>query len=47
MSIIKKYFIHLSLIILLLSVPLKAEELKEIGKYKDWQTMILIKKITK
>ncbi len=42
MSIIKKYFIHLSLIILLLSVPLKAEELKEIGKYKDWQTMILM-----
>ena len=42
MSIIKKYYIHLSLIILLLSVPLKAEELKEIGKYKDWQTMILM-----
>ena len=41
MSIIKKHFIYLSLIILL-SLPLKADELKEIGKYKDWKTMVLV-----
>ena len=38
---IKKHFIYLSLIILL-SFPIKAEELKEIGKYKDWKTMVLV-----
>ena len=39
---IKKYFIF-SLIIFLFSLsPLKAEGLKEIGKYKDWRTMILV-----
>ena len=39
---IKKYYIYISLVILLIITPLKAEELKEIGKYKDWQTMILM-----
>ena len=42
MSIIKKYFIYLSLIILFSFMPLKAEELKEIGKYKDWRTMVIV-----
>ena len=39
---IKKYFICFSIVFLFNFSPLKAEELKEIGKYKDWQTMILI-----
>tara|TARA_B100001093_G_C26255818_1_gene770525 strand:+ start:104 stop:610 length:507 start_codon:yes stop_codon:yes gene_type:complete len=39
---IKKYYIYFSLAILLSLTPLKAEELKEIGKYKDWKTMILV-----
>ncbi len=42
MSIIKKYYIYFSLIILFSLTPLRAEELKEIGKYKDWKTMILV-----
>ena len=42
MSIIKKYYIYFLLITLISSTPLKAEELKEIGKYKDWQTMVLV-----
>ncbi len=42
MSIIKNYCIYLSLIIFFIFMPLKAEELKEIGKYKDWQTMVLV-----
>jgi len=42
MSIIKKYFTPLLLIFLFNLLPLKAEELKEIGKYKDWQTMVLV-----
>ncbi len=42
MSIIKKYYIYFSLIFLLSLTPLKAEDLKEIGKYKDWQTMVLV-----
>ena len=42
MSIIKKYYIYFLLVILMSSAPSKAEELKEIGKYKDWQTMILV-----
>ena len=42
MSIIKKYYIYFLLVILMSSTPSKAEELKEIGKYKDWQTMILV-----
>ena len=39
---IKKYFIYFSIIFLLSLSPLKAEELKEIGKYKDWRTMIIV-----
>ena len=42
MSIIKKYYIYFLLTIFFSSMPLKAEELKEIGKYKDWQTMVLV-----
>ena len=42
MSVIKKYFTLLLLIILFNLSPLKAEELKEIGKYKDWQTIVLV-----
>ncbi len=42
MSIIKKYYIYFLLVTLVNATPLKAEELKEIGKYKDWQTMILV-----
>jgi hypothetical protein len=30
------------LLLLFSFTPLKAEELKEIGKFKDWQTMVLI-----
>ena len=39
---IKKLLISISLLLLFSFTPLKAEELKEIGKFKDWQTMILI-----
>ena len=39
---IKKYLICFSIIYLFILSPLKAEELKEIGKYKDWRTMILV-----
>ena len=42
MSIIKKYSICFSIIFLFSLSPLKAEDLKEIGKYKDWQTMVLV-----
>ena len=41
MSIIKKFTIILFSLILISITGLKAEELKEIGKYKDWQTMVL------
>ena len=39
---IKKYFFYFSIIILFTLSQVKAEELKEIGKYKDWRTMVLI-----
>ena len=39
---IKKILISISLLLLFSFTPLKAEELKEIGKFKDWQTMVLI-----
>ena len=42
MSIIKKNYIYFLLVVLFGLTPLKAEELKEIGKYKDWQTMVLV-----
>ena len=39
---IKKYFIFFLIIFLFSLLPLRAEDLKEIGKYKDWQTMVLV-----
>ena len=42
MSIIKKNLIFISIFTLLTLVPSKAEELKKIGKFKDWQTMVLV-----
>ena len=39
---IKKLFISITLLFLFGISPLKAEELKEIAKYKDWQTMVLV-----
>ena len=41
MSIIKKNLILISIFILLTLAPSKAEELKKIGKFKDWQTIVL------
>ena len=38
---IKKYFIYFSVIFLFTLSPLKSEDLTEIGKYKDWRTMVL------
>ena len=42
MSIIKKKLILISIFALLTLAPSKAEELKKIGKFKDWQTMVLV-----
>ena len=44
MSIIKKYYIYFLAFALFSfsSTVTKAEELKEIGKYKDWKTMVLV-----
>ncbi|MDA9653425.1 invasion associated locus B family protein [Candidatus Pelagibacter sp.] len=42
MSIIKKNLILLTIFTLLALAPSKAEELKRIGKFKDWQTMVLV-----
>ena len=42
MPMIKKHLIFFSVIYLLSLMPLKAEELKEIGKYKDWKSMVLV-----
>jgi len=42
MSIIKKKLILISIFTLLTLAPSKAEELKKIGKFKDWQTIVLI-----
>ena len=39
---IKKYFIFFLIIFLFSLSPLRAEDLKEIGKYKDWRTMVLV-----
>ena len=39
---IKKYLICFSIIFLINLSPLEAEELKEIGKYKDWRTMVIV-----
>ena len=42
MSIIKKNLILISIFTLLVITPSKAEELKKIGKFKDWETMVLV-----
>ena len=42
MSIIKKNLIFISIFITLVIAPSKAEELKKIGKFKDWQVMVLV-----
>ena len=42
MSIIKKKLILISIFTLLTLAPSKAEELKKIGKFKDWQTMVFV-----
>ena len=41
MSIIRK-FVLILIFTLLTLVTSKAEELKKIGKFKDWQTMVLV-----
>ena len=42
MSIIKKNLIIISIFTLVSLATSKAEELKKIGKFKDWQTMVLV-----
>ena len=42
MSIIRKNLILIPIFILIALASSKAEELKKIGKFKDWQTMVLI-----
>ena len=42
MSIIKKNLILISILTLLTFIPTKAEDLKKIGKFKDWQTMVFV-----
>ena len=42
MSIIKKNLILILTFTLLTLAPSKAEELKKIGKFKDWQTIVLV-----
>ena len=42
MPMIKKHLIFFSIIYFLSLMPLKAEELKEIGKFKDWRTMVVV-----
>ena len=42
MSIIKKKLAVFFILILFTLFPSKAAELKEIGKFKDWQTMVLV-----
>ena len=44
MSIIKKNLILISFFTLITLVPSKAEELKKIAKFKDWQAMVLVDK---
>ena len=42
MSVIKENLILISIFTLLAFAPAKSEELKKIGKFKDWQTMVLV-----
>ncbi len=41
MSIIKKILLLLPVLLLTLSGQLAAEEVKKIGKYKDWESMVI------
>jgi len=41
MSIIKKILLLLPVLLLALSAQLTAEEVKKIGKYKDWESMVI------
>jgi len=41
MSIIKKILLLLPVLLLTLSGQLTAEEVKKIGKYKDWESMVI------
>ena len=42
MSLVKKKFILVLIFTLLALTTSKAEELKKIGKFKDWQTMVIV-----
>ena len=42
MSLIKRNIIVFLTFAFLTMLPVKAEELKEVGKFKDWQTMVLV-----
>ena len=42
MSLIKRNIIIFLTFAFLTMLPVKAEELKEVGKFKDWQTMVLV-----
>ena len=42
MSLIKRNIIVFLTFAFLTVLPVKAEELKEVGKFKDWQTMVLV-----
>ena len=42
MSLIKRNIIIFLTFAFLTVLPVKAEELKEVGKFKDWQTMVLV-----
>ena len=41
MSIIKKIFLILPILLIVLSSQLHANEIKKIGKYKDWESMVI------
>ena len=41
MSIIKKIFIILPILFFVCNSQLYAEEVKKIGKYKDWESMVI------
>ena len=42
MSLIKKIFINLIILSFISISFVNAEELKTIGKFKDWETLVLI-----
>ena len=42
MSIIKKFPLLLILLNLILNTPVYSQEVKKIGKYKDWETIVFI-----